>query len=78
METRGQGLCSWARSDSESQQHVLRRNASLPSEHDLGELCVHGGRTHWAPEQVLRGGMWDEKGSERLQRCVERRDGNLP
>lgn len=33
-------------------------------------------RTHWAPEQVLRGGMWGEKGSERLQMCMERRVGD--
>ena len=43
MEIKGQGLCSQARSDSESQQRALRRNASLPSEHDLGESCVYGG-----------------------------------
>ena len=43
MEIKGQGLCSQAWSDSESQQRALRRNASLPSEHDLGESCVHGG-----------------------------------
>ena len=43
MEIKGQGLCSQAQSDSESQQRALRRNASLPSEHDLGESCVHGG-----------------------------------